>query len=165
VAVEKALRILTTEHAEHDARCAQLERDLLQAGQRVENLIAVLADGALQLDEIKSALIEAKARKTAIEAELDRLRRGVVGARQGAEKIRQRLSGLIADVAPLLASETDQARRVLRALLHNKIELEPQGRGRERGYRFRGALTIGRLIAGTAGLTSNTSECGGPNGN
>jgi hypothetical protein len=164
VPVEKALRILTTDHAEHDAHCAQLEHDLAQAGKRVENLVAVLADGALALDEIKSALIEQRARKTAIEEELARLRGSSVGARQGADKIRQQLSRLVADVAQLLASETDQARRLLRALLHDKIELEPQGRGRQRGYRFRGALTIGRLIAGTTCLTENTSELGGPNG-
>src|SRR5262245_42333552 len=98
-----------------------------------ENLVAVLTDGALPLDEIKSALIAQKARQTAIEDELARLRRSSVGARQASDKIREQLAGLVADVAQLLASETDQARRVLRALLHDKIELEPQGRRRERG--------------------------------
>jgi hypothetical protein len=34
--------------------------------------------------------------------------------------------------------------------LINKIELEPVGRGRERGYRFRGVLCIERLIGGEA---------------
>src|SRR5215472_3885437 len=51
------------------------------------------------------------------------------------------------------AGETEQARQVLRALLNGKIELEPLGRGRRRGYRFSGTLTIGRLIAGTARIT------------
>jgi len=43
---------------------------------------------------------------------------------------------------------------MLRKLLTGKIELEPVGRGRERGYRFRGALCIERLISGEALQTS-----------
>jgi hypothetical protein len=46
-------------------------------------------------------------------------------------------------VTALLGRHTVQARQMLRKLLVNKIELEPVGRGRERGYRFRGALWIG----------------------
>ena len=42
---------------------------------------------------------------------------------------------------------------MLRKLLAEKIELEPVGSGRERGYRFRGALTIEKLIAGEAVLS------------
>src|SRR5262245_16013031 len=49
---------------------------------------------------------------------------------------------------------------MLRKILTGKIELEPVGSGRERAYKFRGALTIGRLISGI----SNTPDCGGPNG-
>jgi hypothetical protein len=45
------------------------------------------------------------------------------------------------------------------------IELEPVGSGRQRGYKFRGALTIERLISGQAGaFMENTSVYGGPNG-
>jgi len=39
--------------------------------------------------------------------------------------------------------------------------MEGFGEGRERGYRFRGELIIGKLISGAA---DNTSHCGGPNG-
>src|SRR5262245_63873146 len=45
--------------------------------------------------------------------------------------------------------------------------LEPVGRGRERGYKFRGALTVDRLIAGDTLAKpeiNNTSDGGGPNG-
>jgi hypothetical protein len=42
----------------------------------------------------------------------------------------------------------------LRKLLSDKIELTPVGAGRRRGYQFRGALTIDRLIGGEALQTS-----------
>ncbi|PYN26857.1 MAG: hypothetical protein DMD76_09165, partial [Candidatus Rokuibacteriota bacterium] len=45
--------------------------------------------------------------------------------------------------------QTVQARQMLRKLLAGKIELEPVGSGRERGYKFRGALTIEKLIGET----------------
>ncbi len=47
----------------------------------------------------------------------------------------------------------------------DKIELEPAGSGLERGYKFRGALTVDRLIDGDTLLAAhNTSGGGGPNG-
>ena len=41
-------------------------------------------------------------------------------------------------------------RQMLRKILADKIELEAVGSGRKRGYRFRGALAIERLIGGEA---------------
>jgi hypothetical protein len=51
---------------------------------------------------------------------------------------------------------------MLRKILADKIELEPVGSGRQRGYKFRGALSLEKLIAGEA--MNSTSDCGGPNG-
>jgi hypothetical protein len=51
---------------------------------------------------------------------------------------------------------------MLRKILADKIELEPVGSGRQRGYKFRGALSLEKLIAGEA--MNNTSDYGGPNG-
>jgi hypothetical protein len=49
---------------------------------------------------------------------------------------------------------------MLRKVLADKIELEPLCSGRQRGYKFRGALTLENLIGGEvfALLTSNTSD-------
>ena len=77
---------------------------------------------------------------------------------QIAEKLRARIN----DVAGLLSRQTVQARRMLRKILADKIELDPVGPGRQRGYKFRGALSLEKLIAGEA--MNNTSDCGGPNG-
>jgi hypothetical protein len=51
---------------------------------------------------------------------------------------------------------------MLRKILADKIELEPVGSGRQRGYKFRGSLSLEKLIAGEA--MNNTSDYGGPNG-
>jgi hypothetical protein len=59
-------------------------------------------------------------------------------------------------VTAILGSHTAQARQMLRKLLTDKIKREPVGRARERGYRFRGALCIERLIGGEALQTSLT---------
>ena len=52
---------------------------------------------------------------------------------------------------------------MLRKVFADKIELEPIGSGRQRGYKLRGALSLEKLIAGEA--MNNTSDCGGPDGN
>jgi len=44
-----------------------------------------------------------------------------------------------------------------KASLADKIEIEPIGSGRQRAFKFRGALTIDRLIGGEAMVaTDNT---------
>jgi hypothetical protein len=70
-----------------------------------------------------------------------------------ADQLKRTLRERVGDVIGLLERQTPQARQMLRKLLADKIELEPVGEGRERGYRFRGALTIEKLIAGEALLT------------
>ena len=47
-------------------------------------------------------------------------------------------------VTALLSRHTVQARQMLRKILADKIEMQPVGSGRQRGYRLRGALTIER---------------------
>jgi hypothetical protein len=53
---------------------------------------------------------------------------------------------------------------MLRKILAGKIELEPVGSGLDRGYKFRGALTVDTLIGGAAFLGENKPVSGGPNG-
>jgi len=113
-----------------------------------------LADGSLPADEIKSRVGAEKARKTALQAELTTLERlgGIASLVIG--HLKSTLRERVSDVTALLGRHTAQAREMLRKLLVNKIEFEPVGRGRERGYRFRGALCIERLIGGEALQTS-----------
>jgi hypothetical protein len=68
------------------------------------------------------------------------------------------------DVTALFCSHTAQARQMLWKLLTGKIGLEAVGRGRERGYRFRGALCIERLIGGEALQTTLSMVARSPKG-
>ena len=45
---------------------------------------------------------------------------------------------------------------MLRKVLADKIDLEPVGSGRQRGYKFRGALSLEKLIEGEAMITRPT---------
>src|SRR2546425_7296940 len=82
-----------------------------------------------------------------------------------ADRIKADLRDKVHGVKDVLGRQVPQARQMLRKLLEDKIELEPVGRGRERGYKFRGALTVDRLIGGDAFVgANNTPVSGGPNG-
>jgi site-specific DNA recombinase len=161
-AMEKALARLTKRQRAHTDRRVQVERELAQVQQRLDRLVDALADGSLPADEIKTRLSTEKGRKTALTADLARLERLAKFASINVEQIAQKLRARVNDVAGVLGRQTVQARQMLRKVLADKIELEPVGSGRQRGYKFRGALSLERLIAGEA--TNNTSDYGGPNG-
>jgi site-specific DNA recombinase len=161
VAVDKAVAILTGDAAERGGRRVQLERELTEAQQRIDRLVAALADGAMPTDEIRPRLVAEKARKTALAAELGR--KVAPAPPLDVTTLRRDLDARAADAVGLLSGETEQARRVLRALLHDKIDCEPFGRGRLRGYRFSGSLRIGRVIGG-ASLTEHARTVVAPTG-
>jgi len=163
-AVEKALAKLAYARSHHASRKAQLDRELADVQRRLDRLMDALADGALPADEIKARLGVEKARKTALLAELTRLDLTAQVANLDAAQLKRSLQERVTDVTGLLEQHTVQARQMLRKLLADKIELEPIGSGRERDYKFRGALTVERLIGGTALLGNNTPVHGGPNG-
>ena len=71
-----------------------------------------------------------------------------------AARLRKTLEERVSDVAGLLGRHTAQGRQMLRAILADKIQLEPVGSGRQHGYRFRGALAIDRLIGSEVLQTS-----------
>ena len=143
-------------------RRAEVERELAQAQQRLDRLVDALADDSLPADEIRTRLSAEKARKTNLSADLARLERLARVASLNIDQIAQKLRARVNDVAGVLGRQTVQARQMLRKILADKIALEPVGAGRQRGYNFRGTLSLERLIEGEA--MSNTSDGGGPNG-
>jgi site-specific DNA recombinase len=161
-AVEKALARLTKRQRAHIERRTQVEREMAQVQQRLDRLVDALAEGSLPTDEIKTRLSTEKARKTALTADLVRLDRLAKTASLNIDQIAQKLRDRVHDVAGVLGRQTVQARQMLRKVLADKIVLEPVGSGRQRGYKFRGNLSLERLIEGEA--TNNTSDGGGPNG-
>jgi hypothetical protein len=148
-----ALVRLIGDRQHHASRRVQVERELSGVQQKLDRLIDALADGSLPADEIKSRLSAEKGRKAALTAEFERLQQLTHVASIDAEQLKRRLRERVSDVTGLLERQTPQARQMLRKLLAGKIELEPVGQGRERGYRLRGALTIEKLIGGEALLT------------
>ena len=153
-AVEKAVAKLSHARSHYTSRRAQVERELGDVQRKLDRLVDALADGSLPSDEIKNRLGTEKARKTALQAELTKLEQLAGIASLDTAHLKRTLREKVSDVITLLGNHTAQARQMLRKLLIGKIQLEPVGRGRQRGYRFRGALCVERLIDGEALQTS-----------
>ena len=150
-AVTKALAELTKRRDQLAERRAGIERELGLVQQRLDRLIDALADGSLPQEELKNRLTAETSKKKTLVGELDRLGRLMDTGSVNVEEMTARLRAKVADVAAVLGRQTPQARQMLRKLLAGgKIALEPVGSGRERGYKFRGALAIDRLIGGEA---------------
>lgn len=165
-AFQRAFAKLAHARSHYASRRGQIERELTEVQRRIDRLLDVLTDGALPADEIKARLGAEKTRKTKLTAELERLDKLAAIASVDPDQLKQRVQMRVTDVTAALGRQTVQARQMLRKLLADKIELEPVGSGRSRGYRFRGALTVEKLIGGDVFALSalNTSDCGGPNG-
>src|SRR5262249_30772848 len=159
-AVEKALAKLAYARSHHTNRKAQLDRELGEVQRRLDRLVDALADGSSAADEIKARLTSEKARKAVIVGELEKLDQTGKVANLDAAQLKRTLYERVPDVTGLLGRHTTQARQMLRKILAEKIELEPVGAGRDRGYKFRGALTVDRLIGGSAFLGENTPVYG-----
>ncbi len=92
------------------------------------------------------------ARKDALTAERNKLVGMLSVADLAAEQIKADLRLKAQDIAGVLGKEIPQARQMLRKLLADKLTVEPVGKKgkKDRGYTFRGALTLDKLIAGEA---------------
>jgi hypothetical protein len=166
-AVDRACTRLTADVGKHRAQLMGVERELTGIQLRIERLLDALGDGSLPRDEVAGRLNAEKSRKDTLTAERGRLTSVLRATDIDAARIKAELLVKIQDVKALLGRHIPQARQMLRKLLADKIELEPVGHGRERGYKFRGALTVDRLIAGDTLAKpeiNNTSDGGGPNG-
>jgi hypothetical protein len=161
-AVDKALARLRTGRESHLGRRTQVERELSLIVTKMDRLMDALAEGTALKDEVIARLNEEKQRKTVLAAELTKLSELAGIESLDETKLKRELHERVADVKALLQQNTTQARQMLRKLLAgSKIEMEGFGEGRERGYKFRGELCIGKLISGAA---TNTSDWRGPNG-
>ena len=148
------------------SRRAQLQRELEDVEARLGRLLDALADGVLVGDEIRTRLTAEKARKEKVTTALERLDHLAVITSVDPKDLERDLKERVADVTAVLGRQTVQASQMLRKILADKIEFEPVGSGRRRSYKFRGALTLAKLVSGEAFalLAENTPDCGGPNG-
>jgi site-specific DNA recombinase len=153
LAVDKALEKLSRRRSQHAGRRQEIERELTDMQRKMDRLLDALTDSSLPTDEIKTRLTAEKARKSALTAELEKLEQLMKVAGVDTAQLKRRIEERVADITSLLARNTVQARQMLRKLLADKIELEPVGSGRERAYKFRGSLTIEKLISGETSPT------------
>jgi site-specific DNA recombinase len=148
--VEKALASLAKRERAQIERRSRTERELSQIQQRVDRLVDALADGSLPHEELRTRLSAETNRKKLLESELQRLEKVGQLAAMKLEKLTARINAKVQDIVGVLGRQTPQARQMLRKLLSEKIDLEPVGSGRDRGYKFRGSLAIDRIISGDA---------------
>src|SRR5207245_10542643 len=134
LAVEKALGKVQYARAHHASRRARVEGELVDVQRKLDRLVDALADGTLPAEEIKDRLTRERARKTTLQAELEKLDQLARVASIDTAQLKRDLESRVSDVAALLAKQTVQARQMLRKLLADKIDLEPVGEGRNRGY-------------------------------
>jgi hypothetical protein len=147
-AVEEALARLQ-EPADFSLR-ERLEREIGLLDARVDRLLDALADGTGGRDEIVVRIKDSKKRKSDLAAELADLIRAEAFASVDLAELRPRLEARVNDVRALLGRHVPQARQMLRKLIWGTIQMEPIAEGRRRGYRFRGAIRIDRLLTGEA---------------
>jgi DNA invertase Pin-like site-specific DNA recombinase len=150
LAVETAVASLTKRQRAQIDRRSQAERELFQVQQRLDRLVDALADGSLPQGNLRARLSAETSRKKALQAELQRLEAIGQVAAMNVEKLTGRINTKVRDIVSVLGRQTPQARQMLRKLLTEKIDLEPVGSGRARGYKFRGSLAVDRLISGEA---------------
>jgi hypothetical protein len=156
-AVDRALaRIRQGGHKDLDRR-TQIERELSLIGSKMERLLDALAEGKAPKDEIVARMTAEKSRKTALVGELAGLERRTSVASLDPSRLKRDLRARVADVKTLLGRHPQQARQMLRKLLTGKIKMDPIAEAGRRGYRFRGNLSIGRLLSGEA-LQPGTRE-------
>jgi site-specific DNA recombinase len=148
-AVDRAFGQLQADRTTALGRRAQLERESVASQQRIDRLIDALADGTLPREAIRERLEAETARRMAVVAELGALDAEPIDA----EALKRVLGAKVANVRELLANDVQQRRAVLRALLAAPMDCEGFHEGDRRGYRFKGSLTIDRLIEGEASLT------------
>jgi hypothetical protein len=91
-----------------------------------------------------------KTRKTALLDEPAGLSQVRMLSAHDASALKRQLRVRVADVKSLLGKNTVQARQMLRKLLAGKLSMAPVADANGRGYRFRGELSLGRLLAGEA---------------
>jgi hypothetical protein len=143
-AVDRALAMIQGQQGQ--GRRAELQREAQGLVGKERKLIA-----AITMGEPPTALVEAlkelEGRRAVVDLALaEEESRAEVPL--DSAKIRRELLGLAHDVKELLAQHPAQARQALKKLLVGPIVCTPVREPGRRGYRFRGTLTVGKLIQG-----------------
>jgi site-specific DNA recombinase len=147
-AMDRALARLQQEHSGQLDRRSQVERELAAVQQRIDRLVDALEDGSMPVDELRPRLASQRERKQALTTEHEALAEAGTLASLDPERVKSDLRRYAADVRVLLAENIQQGRLMLRKLLAGPIECEPVRAPGGKGWRFRGHVTLRRLVAG-----------------
>ena len=147
-AVDKALARLRAGKEQHIDRKTQIDRELSLIESKMNRLLDALAEGGAPRDEVVSRMNVEKKRKTSLLDELAGLSQVRMVSAHDANALKRQLRERVSDVKSLLRQNTVQARQMLRKLLAGKLAMEPVADANGRGYRFRGELSLGRLLTG-----------------
>lgn len=146
-AVEKALERLRGGQERHLDRRTAIERELSLIEGRERHLAEAIARGDA-VDPLVAALKAEEERKAALTKDLAGLVDLDKVSSLDARRLKQTLRARVADAKGLLGRHVPQARQMLRKLLVDRLEFTPfEDRG-QRGYRFAGQGTFGRILAG-----------------
>src|SRR5262249_29305325 len=146
-AVDRACSRLTANVEKHRAQMISVERELAGIQLRIERLLDALADGSLPRDEVAGRLNAEKSRKDTDGRARPPVERAPCHRRRRHQDQGRALGqgpgrkGVARSPYPSGAADAPEAPR-------RQDRARACGHGRDRGYKFRGALTVDRLIAG-----------------
>jgi hypothetical protein len=158
-AVDRALERFREEAKTYSDRRRHLDHEIRAAQAQEAHLIGAIKQGEAPA-ALVAALREHQERRKALETEQRRLTEAERDAAVDEHQLAADLLAAASDVRTILAERSPEARRVLQALLVERLEFSVFERDGERGYEFVGTGTYGGLLAGYTCPTTS----GGPNG-
>ena len=152
-AIALALEELSPQRRDEDH--AAIERELATVRAECERLAEAIGRGG-PLDALLERLRGRQERRSELERVLAESR--VIVAPTSVSALEQRLRAKLADWRGLLTRNVETGRDVLRTLLMGPLRFTPVIDERRRGYAFRGAIALDRLIAGVVDLPTKLAS-------
>jgi site-specific DNA recombinase len=152
-AIALALEELSPQRRDEDR--ATVERELATVRAECERLAEAIGRGG-PLDALLERLRSRQERRSELERLLAESR--MIVAPNGIPALEQRLRAKLADWRSLLTRSVETGRDVLRTLLIGPLRFTPVIEERRRGYAFRGAIALDRLIDGIVDLPTKVAS-------
>jgi hypothetical protein len=125
-------------------RSLRWKKRIVAVEQELANLAAVAATGGA-VPAVMTALRDREGERQQLQGELARAEQGPVALRP-TKALKSELKALLADWRATVTENTPEARRVLEAVLEDRITFRPTRTGTERGYELTVPIAWDRLI-------------------
>jgi site-specific DNA recombinase len=152
-AIALALEELSPQRRDEDR--ATVERELATVRAECERLAVAIGRGG-PLDALLERLRSRQERRSELERLLAESQ--AIVAPTSVSALEQRLRAKLADWRGLLTRNVETGRVVLRTLLIGPLRFTPVMEEQRRGYAFRGAIALDRLIAGVVDLPTKVAS-------